>query len=215
MGVRVLVVSSIRLFAEGLVAALRGEQAVEAADACHRPDVLVDNVVEFLPDVVLVDVAQDGGLSSGRTVAAACPGVVIVALAAQGATADVIACADAGFASYIPRDVPLSQLRGIIEMALRGEVPCDSKVSGGLLRELRARRQQAVEPLPEPLTRREFDVLRLLTRGLSNKEIARQLGLSEATVKNHVHEILSKLNVRRRAQAIALIREQPWLAKIG
>jgi two-component system, NarL family, nitrate/nitrite response regulator NarL len=67
----------------------------------------------------------------------------------------------------------------------------------------------------EPLTRRECQVLRLLGRGLSNKEIARHLTLSEATIKNYVHEVLVKLHVHRRAQAMTRFREEPWIANVG
>ena len=120
------------------------------------------------------------------------------------------------FVSYVPRDASIAQLRNIIHMAMRGEVPCDPKVSAALLRELRVRQRQAIEEQAnDPLTRRECEVLRLLGRGLSNKAIARQLILSEATVKNHVHEILTKLHVRRRAEATARFRDQPWIAQVG
>lgn len=96
------------------------------------------------------------------------------------------------------------------------QVQCDPKVSGALLRELRSRRRKTTEEQGnDPLTRRECDVLRLLGRGASNKEIARQLGVSDATIKNHVHEVLAKLRVHRRAQAAARLREQPWIATVG
>jgi two-component system, NarL family, nitrate/nitrite response regulator NarL len=216
VGMRILVFSPVRLFGEGIAACLQSDGAVEATASCYRSDEVVDSVAKFAPGVLLVDVAQHGGLQEGRALAAACPGLPIVALATGETSSDVIACADAGFTSYVRRDAPLSRLRTIIEMALRGEVLCDPKVSGELLRELRSRRPKPPEDqATEPLTRRECDVLRHVARGFSNKEIARQLGLSEATIKNHVHEILAKLHVNRRTQALALVREQPWLARVG
>jgi DNA-binding NarL/FixJ family response regulator len=164
--------------------------------------------LEIRPDicVLIIDLA----------LAAARPDIPIIALAAGDAASDVIACADAGFASYVLRDAPISRLREIIDMAIRGEVVCSPKISGGLLRELRLRRTQSQETeANDPLTRRECDVLRLLARGLSNKEIARHLTLSEATIKNHVHEVLGKLHVRRRAEAMVRVRDRPWIANIG
>jgi DNA-binding NarL/FixJ family response regulator len=81
---------------------------------------------------------------------------------------------------------------------------------------LRQRHRQSADENPcERLARRECDVLRQLGRGLSNKEIARTLNLSDATVKNHVHIILAKLNVRRRAEALARLRQQPWIVRVG
>jgi DNA-binding NarL/FixJ family response regulator len=93
----------------------------------------------------------------------------------------------------------------VVRRALREEVVCDPKISRELLRELSRRRAMAAleQPVGEELTRRERDVLRLLGRRLSNKEIARQLCLSPATVKNHVHSILAKLNVAGRQEVFA------------
>jgi two-component system nitrate/nitrite response regulator NarL len=216
LGLRIVVFSPVRLFGEGVAACLEGDGAVDAAICCHLAGDMVETVTGFAADVVLVDVAQHGGLGEGRALAAACPDIPIVALALGDASSDVIACADAGFISYVPRDAPISQLRAIIDMAMRGEVQCGPKVSGALLRELRLRQRKGLEDQgSDPLTRRECGVLRLLGRGCSNKEIAQQLGVSEATIKNHVHEVLAKLRVRRRAQAAARLREQPWIARIG
>ena len=213
---RILVFSAVRLFGEGLAACLADDRLIEAVKCCCPPEDIVEHAERFSADLVLIDVTGEVGLREGRTLAAACPGIPIVALALAEVSDDVIACADAGFVSYVPRDAPITQLRNIIEMALRGEVACNPTVSGALLRELRMRRQRASEAASnEPLTRRESEVLRLLGRGLSNKEIARRLIISEATIKNHVHRILSKLNVKRRAEALVRLRDQPWIAKIG
>ena len=213
---RILVFSSIRLFGEGVAACLEGNDGAETTTCCHHSGDVLERVTGFAPDVVLVDVAQQDGFGVGRALAATCPDVPIVALALTDTSSDVIACADAGFVSYVPRDASLAQLRNIIGLAMRGEVLCDPKVSAALLRELCVRRRQAVEEKAnEPLTRRECEVLRLLGRGLSNKAIARHLIRSEATVKNHVHEILAKLRVRRRAEAMACLRDKPWIVKAG
>jgi two-component system, NarL family, nitrate/nitrite response regulator NarL len=213
---RILVYSRIRLFGEGVAACLQAANNVEAVANCYLSEHFIDEVISFAPDVVLIDVADEAGLREGRAVAAACPDVTIVALALPEVAADVIACADAGFMSYVPRDASISQLQAIIDMAMRGEVACNAKISGGLLRELRARRRQSSEdPDGDPLTRRECEVLRLLGLGLSNKEIARRLIVSDATIKNHVHSILGKLRVRRRIEALARLRHEPWIAKIG
>jgi DNA-binding NarL/FixJ family response regulator len=210
---RIAVYSSIRLFTEGLAACLDRDRSTTTA--CCRPDNVVDDVLKFGADVVLVDVTTPDGMREGRALAAACPDIPIIALAPD-ASAEVIACVDAGFASYVPRDAPLSQLRAIIDMALRGEVSCSPKLSGDLLRELRLRGRRDIEKQAgEPLTRRECEVLRLLGRGQSNKQIAMNLRISEATIKNHVHSILAKLRVRRRTEALARMRDEPWIARVG
>jgi DNA-binding NarL/FixJ family response regulator len=213
---RILVYSAIRLFGEGLAACLTDDASVSAAACCCPPEDIVSGAERFAADVVLIDVTNEAGLRDGRALSAACPALPIIALALAEASSDIIACADAGFASYVPRDAPISQLREIIAMAMRGEVACHPKVSGALLRELRIRRARAHETAAnEPLTRRECEVLRLLGRGLSNKELARRLMISESTIKNHVHRILAKLKVSRRTEALARVRDEPWIASIG
>ena len=98
-----------------------------------------------------------------------------------------------------------------------GRLACPPEISGGLLRALfRREPHTAEEPtLNSALTRRECEVLELLGRGLSNKEIGCELYLSVPTVKHHVHHVLEKLHVSRRAEAMRQVRDAPWLARIG
>jgi DNA-binding NarL/FixJ family response regulator len=91
---------------------------------------------------------------------------------------------------------------------MRGEVRCSPRISGWLLRELRHRPN--ISELGERLTSREIQILRLISQGLSNKEIARELGISVATVKNHVHSVLEKLGVQSRSQAAARITSRDF-----
>ncbi|MCP4936410.1 MAG: response regulator transcription factor [bacterium] len=100
--------------------------------------------------------------------------------------------------------------------ALRGECVCNPLIAGSLLREVRRRQKIAHEQVgSELLTRRECEVLRLLGQGVSNKQIARELNLSVATVKNHVHNIFAKLNIHSRGEALARLRNEPWIARIA
>ena len=163
--------------------------------------------------VVLIDVTDQRTLEQGRALIRAFPDVRAIALALPELIADVVACADAGFVSYVPRTASAAEMCDIVRMALREEVACHPRVSGGLLRELRRRRTLAAgdEGLTDRLTQRECEVLRLLGRRLSNKEIARELCLSTATVKNHVHNILAKLNVHDRADALAKLQCDPLI----
>lgn len=211
---RVLVFSPVRLFSEGLAITLGEDEEVAEVACCYHADRLIQQVVDFSPDLVLMDVTNEASLKEGRAVAAACPGVPMIALALPELSEKVIACADAGFVSYVPRHASVLHLRAAIEMALKGEVACDPKISGDLIRELWLRRARRTEQAPSAhLTQRESEVLRALGRGFSNKQIARELSVSEATVKNHVHSILGKLNVKRRAEVMARLREEPWLVR--
>jgi DNA-binding NarL/FixJ family response regulator len=96
---------------------------------------------------------------------------------------------------------------------MAGRLACSADISGGLLRAL-FRSDDAPVPSAheEALTQREGEVLQLIGRGMSNKEIARELALSIATVKHHVHKVLEKLQLPRRAQAMRRVRSAPWIA---
>jgi DNA-binding NarL/FixJ family response regulator len=137
----------------------------------------------------------------------------MLALALPEVPKEVVACADAGFTAYLPRQASIDDLRGLMRMALRDEATCHPKVVVCLLNELRRRRGANEVYQSEPLTKRESDVLRLVGRGASNKEVARTLNLSVSTVKAHMHSILAKLRVPGRAQAIARLRNEPWLER--
>jgi DNA-binding NarL/FixJ family response regulator len=96
---------------------------------------------------------------------------------------------------------------------LAGRLSCSAEISGGLLRALFNRgRKDAAPEITEALTVREGEVLQLVGRGFSNKEIASELSISLATVKHHVHHVLRKLKLPRRAQAMRRVREEPWIA---
>jgi DNA-binding NarL/FixJ family response regulator len=211
---RVFVYSSVRLFGESLGALLARDEVVTAVTV---ENVLIDiarKIRRFGADIVLYDVGRKRRLSAVRPLASDCVGVPIVALALPEVADEVIACADAGFVSYVPRDASFEELMAIMRMALRGEMECDPKIACTLLQEIRRRQKpDAFRQTGDDLTRRECEILRLLTRGLSNKAIAADLNLSVATVKNHVHAVLRKLQVKRRTEAQLLLNEKPWLLK--
>ena len=156
----VVVYSPVRLFAEGVAACLDAQPDTRAV-ACHDVQSLGAELEAGGAGVVLVDVTDRRAIEQGRALIQAFPDVKAIALALPEAAEDVIACADAGFVSYVPRNACVEDMCEVLRRALRDEVFCDPKVSGGLLRELR-RRQAMSAPASEPgdeLTRREREVL--------------------------------------------------------
>lgn len=215
VGIRIVVYSPVKLFAEGVAKCL-GDLVSEFAVAWSSLDLLSDLLFRERTDVLLFDVTDASGLLAARRIIAAHPDVRVLALALPEVVDRVIACARIGFRSYVPRDASLEELCDVVVRALREEVVCDPVVTGGLLRELRRRAEQPIaEEADAPLTPRECEVFSYLRQGLSNKEIARRLGLSAATVKNHVHNILGKTRLRNRAETRNTLRAEAWPALIA
>lgn len=182
---------------------------------------VTDDIVELTTsidahdvDVVLVDMTQDLDLDDVRALAVAAPEVVLIALGLKEQRQDVIRCGRAGFSGYVARDADVESVAQAMRDAVSGRLACPAEISSGLLRALfRADHQpEPVAANDAPLTRREADVLQRIGRGLTNKEIARELDLSVATVKHHVHNVLGKLHLPRRAHAMRRVRERPWIA---
>jgi DNA-binding NarL/FixJ family response regulator len=197
---RILVVSPVRLIREGVAAMLaaRGQRHVKlAASATVTDDVHEDQV-----DVVILDVTRPSTLRVMHTLSERYADVPMLALGVEEADAEVLACAEAGAAGYLPLESDADDLVVAIARARRNELVCSARIAALLFRRQVALR--AKPPLGDArLTRREQEVLTLVDHGLSNKEIAAELSISLTTVKNHVHRILEKLHVRRRGAAAA------------
>src|SRR5262245_31366081 len=209
---RIIILTPIRLLGEGLVTCLDGREDV-CVEALVSDFGALRRALSRPADVVLVDVSAGFDPEEVRAVAAEHPALRLIALGLREQRDDVIRCGRAGFAAYVPRDASLEILRGAMAAAVAGRLTCSPEIACSLLRELF--RSPAVPPMEannNDLTRREGDVLRLVGRGFSNKEIARELRVSVGTVKHHVHSILGKLRVARRTHAMRRVREAPWIA---
>jgi DNA-binding NarL/FixJ family response regulator len=137
----------------------------------------------------------------------ATPEAKIIALGVEDDEDIVLACAEAGVSGFVPPEGTLDDLLATVESVRRGEILCSPRTAGVLLRRvasLAGNRDSAWIELR--LTRRELQIVQLIDEGCSNKEIARLLTISLATVKNHVHNILEKLDVTRRSEAAACVR---------
>ncbi len=166
--------------------------------------------------VVLIDVTQGIDLFDVRAIASDWPDVPLVALGLTEQRQEVIRVGRAGFAGYVARDASIDTLCNSLVEIVAGRLSCPAEISGGLLRALFRPEPDATEPDRSlALTRRESEVLECLGRGFSNKEIANELCLSVATVKHHVHNVLEKLQLERRAQAMRRVRDAPWLGRVS
>jgi DNA-binding NarL/FixJ family response regulator len=213
---KIIVLTPVRLLGDGLAACISGRSEMSVLAVVKDLASLRNALATTETDVVLIDVTQGIDLFDVRGVAAESPEVALVALGLNEQRQDVISCGRAGFAGYVSRDASIDALCQSLSEIVAGRLLCPPEISGGLLRALFRREPRAEEPdLDLALTRRESEVLALLGRGLSNKEIGDELCVSVATVKHHVHHVLEKLKLPRRAQAMRRVRDAPWLARVS
>jgi two-component system, NarL family, nitrate/nitrite response regulator NarL len=207
--ITVLVVSAVRLFRDGIGRILEPRPDIDVIGASATPEQAVPLVERASPNVLLLDLPAPEGIPFVRRVARSRIDVRVVVLGVSETDAEVVAWAEAGVAGYVHSDGSAEHLAAAILAAARGETLCSPRMTAALVRRLAAR---AAMPSVEAgqafdlLTSRELQIVELIDRGLSNKEIAAQLCIELPTVKNHVHNILEKLHVERRGQAAALIR---------
>lgn len=205
-----IVLTPIRILGQGLEACLAARGDISLLAIVPDTTSLRAVLAKAGADLVLIDVTQGIDLEEIRAVAAAFPELALVALGLCEQRQDVIRCGRAGFVGYVARDASIDALcKSMLDIA-GGRLQCSAEISGSLLRAL-FHTAPSVTASGDALTRREGEVLQLIGRGLSNKEIARELSLSTATIKHHVHGLLGKLKVARRSQAMRRVQESPWL----
>ena len=210
----IIVLTPVRLLGDGLAACFSSRSDMQAIAVVNDLASLRDKLSTGQAEVVLIDVTQGIDLFDVRAIASDWPDIPLVALGLTEQRQDVIRCGRAGFAGYVARDASIETLCNSLLEIVAGRLECPPEISGGLLRALFRPEPDSAEPDRNlSLTRRESEVLEFLGRGFSNKEIASELCLSVATVKHHVHHVLEKLQLQRRAQAMRRVRDAPWLGR--
>ena len=205
---RIMVLHRSRLFASCLAEFLNEPPASTADQADWSSDDLAKEIVARAPEIVIIDL----DLPEQRALALIHqigdhPQIRLLALLASDKHPDVPACVQAGVSGLLLEESSLEELKAALDAVYRGEFYCSPRLARTLFRLL------ATGPGGTPtadwqpaaaLTQRELEVVRLLAEGLSNKQIARRLSVSLYTVKNHVHNILDKLQVQSRHEAADL-----------
>ena len=203
---RVFILSDVRLFREGLAVLLPrdGSIAVVGAGPASEAGKLV---TKLKPDILLLDATLSDLPECAQQVRQAVKGIKIVAFALGEVDEELIACAEAGACAFVGRDGSHRDLLRAIDEAWRGEFsvsPHHTALLLGRIAELAERRSHPSSAMT--LTRREREIVPLIERGLSNKEIARHRSIGPATIQNHIHNILEKMQVRRRGEIAARSR---------
>ena len=198
---RIVLADDHALFRDGVSSLLEawGHTVVGlAADGAEA----VELVARLDPDLVLMDVRMPRmrGVEATRAIAAIRPETPIVMLTVSEDEEDLFAAIRAGARGYLLKDLEASQLRSMIEAVARGDAAITPATAARIIRHLSSLDAAGGEPAPDRLTSRELEVLRLVTAGRRNKEIAAELGISENTVKYHLRNILEKLHVQSRTE---------------
>jgi two-component system, NarL family, nitrate/nitrite response regulator NarL len=200
--VAVFVVAGVQVHREALGRLLDGRGSLRIVGT--GPDsAAVASCSRVAPGIFLVDTATVECPGAIRRIRRGCDGTKIVALGVHETVDELLAFAEAGVSSYVTSEQSLDDLVATLERAARGEALCSPRMAAALLErvgELAWEREPSGDPI---LTAREVEIVELVDRGLSNKQIARELCIELATVKNHVHHILAKFKVTGRAQAAA------------
>jgi DNA-binding NarL/FixJ family response regulator len=200
----------VRFTGECLTELLERDPSVSVIGLCADLSEAVALGTAMQPDIVLLDGRMPEGPAAVRRALDASPGMRIVVSSVRETEDDVVAWAEAGVIGYIPRTTRLGDFVRLMMEIHSGEQVCSGRVAAGLLRRIAhtangpARRNGHIA-VPA-LTRRERQTAELIRSGLSDKEIARRLNISLATTKSHVHNLLGKLNARRRTEVADYLR---------
>jgi DNA-binding NarL/FixJ family response regulator len=197
MAVRILIADDHHVVRQGLRTFLSLDPALEVVGEAADGAEAVRLAQQLRPDVVLMDLVMPelDGIAATQLIRRELPDTEVVALTSVLEDASVVGAVRAGAIGYLLKDTKPRELRRAIKAAAAGQVQLSPQAAARLMREVVAPER------PETLSEREVEVLRLLARGRANKEIARDLGIAEKTVKTHVSSILGKLGVQSRTQA--------------
>ncbi len=199
---RVLLVDDHDLFRTGLVNLL-GDEGVDIVGEAPNGETALRLVRELAPDVVVMDLNMPGisGVEATREIASVAPRTRVVVLTISADGADVLDAVMAGACGYLLKDSSVQQLVWGIRAAAAGESLISPQIAGKVLQLLRAQTVGAGADIQPDLSDREIEVLRLIANGKDNAEIAQELFISPKTVKNHISNILMKLQIDNRIQA--------------
>jgi NarL family two-component system response regulator LiaR len=218
--IRVLVVDDHPVVRRGIKSLLAEEDGIEVAGEASNGLEALKQVEKLRPDVILMDLVMPemGGVEAIQRITTAYPDARILVMTSFAADDKVFPSIKAGALGYLLKDSDPEDMLRMIRQVHRGELSIHPSIARKVIQELNRSQESSRGPLtPSPLTEREVEILQLLAQGVENKEIARRLSLQDATVRTHVSNILSKLQLANRVQAtlyalrsgIASLQDEP------
>jgi DNA-binding NarL/FixJ family response regulator len=214
--ISLLIIDDHEMVREGLKAMLATEPDFRIVGDAANAEQALDLIAQQRPDVALLDIRLPGinGIDLCRLITERYPATATIILTTFTDESLVNQCIQAGARGFIVKDIERFDLKRSIRAVARGEATIDTKVAATVLAQIRhtpsAGTDKIAAPL-DPLSAQQILMLRLIAQGLSSREIATQLYLSENTVKGYVQEILHKLNVKNRTEAVMVAVKHGWL----
>jgi len=214
--IRVFIVDDNRLLREGLVSMLAEQEGVVVIGAAASGRKALEQIKGLRPEVALIDIGMPGkdGIEVTQTLRKDLPEVKVIILGMVDLTDEIMACIEAGAAGYVLKEASFDYLVETIRSVHRGESFVSPQMAASLfsrIAELAGERVLKIPLSSVKLTPREVEIISKVAEGLSNKEIAQQLAIETQTVKNHVHNILDKLQLHNRLEAVEYARERKLL----
>ncbi len=215
--IRVLVVDDHEVVRTGLKAILEPEEDMEVVGQAASATEAIERVPRLAPDVVLMDVRMEGmsGIEACRLIKSAHPRTNVLMLTSFGEEEAVMSSIMAGASGYLLKNTGRAGLLAAIRAAAAGQKLLDPSVTGKVMERLAGLAAKEEERATEVISGQEKEVLGLVAQGLTNKEIADKLVISENTARNHVSNILGKLELSHRAQAAAYAARHGMLEEPG
>lgn len=212
--IRVLIVDDHALFRRGLQMVLEQEEDISVVGEAGDGAEAVEKAQEFMPDVVLMDVRMPrrGGIEATKQIKELVPHSKILMLTISDEEADLYDAIKAGATGYLLKEVSIEEVGSAIRAVQAGQSLISPSMASKLLSEFATmvKRAEDKQAIPQPrLTEREMEVLKLVAKGRNNRDIAKELFISENTVKNHIRNILEKLHLHSRMEAVVYaVREK-------
>jgi len=211
--IRIFIVDDNRLLREGLISMLTEQDELVVVGAAENGRKAVELIKDLRPDVALIDIGMpdQDGIDVTRTLRQDLPEVKVIILGMPDLTDEIMACIEAGAVGYVLKEGSFENLVETIRSARRGESFCSPRMAASLFSRVAELAGESIPQSSVRLTPREVEIIYKIAEGLSNKEIAQQLTIELQTVKNHIHNILDKLQLHNRLEAVQYARERNLL----